>query len=161
MVKLTQKNDVKLTVEIYAKSGDLRLPVDLRGVDNVVVNIQGAQQGAYTWSVNNDGHLVIDIDGVQFRISTYPLFVTGLIDGRDWCYAKKEAFQIVRWTDESNIFEEGNIIAEIPMPPIGHGDTTLSATTMTMDEYLALTEKDENTLYIIVDDRTQNTENDG
>lgn len=153
MVKLTQKNDVKLTVKIYAKSGDLILPVDLRGVDNIVVNIQGAKEGTYTWNVNDDGHLVIDIDGIQFRVSTYPLIVTGLIDGRDWCYAKKEAFQIVRWTDESNIFEEGNIIAEIPMPPFGHGDTTLSAVTMNMDEYLALGEYDESTLYVIVDDR--------
>lgn len=161
MVKLTQKNDCKLTVEIYAISGDLVLPVDLRGVDDIVVNIQGAEQGTYTWWTNESGHLVVDIDGLRFRVGTYPLIVTGSVSNRDWCYAKKEAFRIVRWTDESNIYEEGNIRAEITMPPIGHGDTTLSTLVLTMDEYLALAEKDPETLYVIVDDRTSNTENNG
>lgn len=149
MVKITQKNDFKLIVSVTAKSGDETLPVDMRTISDVAVNIQSAQQGSYTWLVDADGKLVIDIDGRQFRTGVYPLIVTGLINERDWCFAVKEAFQIVRWTADSNVYVEDNIEVVIPMPPVGKGDDILLATVMDIETYDTLPEKDENTLYII------------
>ena len=149
MVKITQKNDFKLIVNVTAKSGDETLPIDMRSISDVAVNIQSAQQGSYTWLVDADGKLVIDIDGRQFRTGVYPLIVTGLINERDWCFAVKEAFQIVRWTADSNVYVEDNIEVVIPMPPVGKGDDMLLATVMDIETYDTLPEKDENTLYII------------
>ena len=149
MVKITQKNDAKITVNITAISGEVILPVDLRGVDDIRVSIPSSPQDAYTWTVDELGRLVIDIDGPKFAIRSYSLFVMGTVQGSDWCYTQKEFFEVVRWTEDSNVYEEEFVEVEITVPPIGYGGTTLSATVMDIDEYDTLVDKDENTLYVV------------
>ena len=158
MVKITQKNDAKITVNITAISGDVILPVDLRGVDDIRVSIPSAPQDAYTWTVDELGRLVIDVDSPKFAIRAYSLIVTGTVQGRDWCYTQKEFFEVVRWTADSNVpsvavsQQPEIVIVEITVPPIGYGGTTLSATVLDIDEYDTLAEKDEHTLYVVTQD---------
>lgn len=149
MIKITQKNDCKITLTLTAKSGEETLPLDLRAVENITVSIPGAPQGGYTWEVDTTGKLVLDIDGPAFSIRDYSIMVMGQVQGRDWCYTKKGLFEVVRWTEDSNVYEEEEVEVEVPAPPMGYGGSFISATTMDIDAWLALSEPDENVLYIV------------
>lgn len=149
MVKITQKNDCKITLSLTAKSGEETLSLDLRAVDNITVSIPGAPQNGYTWEVDNTGRLVLDIDGPQFSIRDYSIMVIGTVQGRDWCYTQRELFEIVRWTADSNVYEDETLEVEIPAPPMGYGSSIISTTIIDIDDWLALSEPEENTLYMV------------
>lgn len=152
MLKLTQKNDCKITLRLTAQSGEETLPLDLRAVEGITVSIPGAPQGGYSWEVDTMGRLVLDIDGPQFPIREYSIMVMGTVLGRDWCYTQKAMFEIVRWTVDSNVYEDMTLEVTVPVPPMGYGESLISATVMDIDEYDTLAEKDENTLYVVIQD---------
>ena len=128
MLKITQKNDCKITLRLTAQSGEETLPLDLRAVEGITVSIPGAPQGGYSWEV------------------------MGTVLGRDWCYTQKAMFEIVRWTVDSNVYEDMTLEVTVPAPPMGYGESLISATVMDIDEYDTLAEKDENTLYVVIQD---------
>lgn len=149
MVKITQKNDCKITLRLTAQSGEETLPLDLRAVEGITVSIPGAPQGGYSWEVDTLGRLVLDIDGPAFSIREYSIMVMGMMLGRDWCYTRKGLFEIVRWTDDSNVYEDITLDVTVPAPPMGYGESLISATAIDIDDWLDLDEPDENVLYVV------------
>lgn len=146
-IKVTKDNDFTLYVEAYNKEGDVEHPQDLRLVDNLVVTIPDAPIGSYTYSVDDSGRLVLDLDGPMLSVRAYGMEARGTIGGRDWCWRVKKLFEIVKYTDESNRYASMRMCMYCE---IG-GTTILPIKTVTMAE-MGDTELLPNMLYIVVSD---------
>lgn len=146
MIKITRLNDFTLTLSAYCMEGEEKVWVDLSLIDNLTVEIPGAPADAYTWQVDGEGRLVLDIDGPKLDVRGYGISVRGTINGRDWHWAVRRLFEVVRYTIESNVTDKETI--EALCEPAGITATLLTATYMTEEEYQALEHKEEGKIYI-------------
>ncbi|MBO4849854.1 MAG: hypothetical protein J5529_03010 [Prevotella sp.] len=146
MIRITRNNDFRLVLAGYAMDGDKKVWQDLSLVDNLQVELTNAPAGSYTYSVDEAGRLVLDIDGVQLNTISYGLVAKGTIDGRDWCWSVKRLFEVVKHTDDSNAHDTATI--EMGCVPTGINITQLLARVVTEEEYAALEPLD-NVLYFI------------
>lgn len=149
MIKITRNNDFTLRLAAYCMVEGERVDIDLREVDIDTVTLPGAPEGALTWQVDEDGRLLLDIDGPRLDVRGYGLAVTGTIGGRDWHWAVRRIFEVVRYTADSNTTDEATI--EALCEPTGITVETLAAKAMTKAEWDALEYKDEKTVYFIID----------
>lgn len=146
MIRITKKNDFRLTLSAYCMVGGEKVGVDLREVEIDTVDLPGVQASAVAWSVDGSGKLVLDIDGPQLDTRGYGLAVMGTVGGRDWHWAVRRIFEVVRYTAESNTTDEASL--DVLCEPAGVSVAVLAARCMTEEEYEQLEEKDSNTIYI-------------
>lgn len=146
-IRVTKDNDFTLYVEAYNKEGDVETPQDMRLVDNLVVSITNAPPGSYSYSVDDSGRLVLDLDGPMLSVRPYGMEAKGTIDGRDWCWRVKRLFEVVKYTDDSNSHTSIRLCSYCALP----GMTVMPVKTVTLEQISSM-ELAPSTLYIVTND---------
>jgi hypothetical protein len=145
-IKITLDNDCTIIVEAYNIENDVETPQDLRLVEDLTVYIPCAPYGSYTYTLDDSGRLVLDIDGPQLSVRSYGIEVKGTINGRDWCWRVKKLFEIVKYTEDSNT----HFLRLCSYCAVA-GINVLPVKTVTFEQ-LANATLAPSTLYLVVDD---------